>query len=984
MADHQDQPLPPKPGPERPNPLPPELQVRIADDLAAGRTVALPRDVLVNPELRGNLPAMIESLQPKERPTATALQIPGYRIVCELGQGGMSTVYLAVQERLNRHVALKVVPHWLGGGERARQRLHSEARALAQLAHPNIVAVHDIVQQGDLLAIAMDWIDGLSLAELLRLLPGRPDPLDVQILHQALGSGPGQGAPPDGSAAEWFARRIEQVARAVHHVHEHQLLHLDIKPSNIMVRRDGTPLLADFGVARELGATWAHTRSFAGTPIYAAPEQLRCADREIGPQTDVYGLGMTLYELLARRNPLREQQMSKVLQDIHAGRLPPLRSLTDVPEPLANIAHRAIAPLIGDRYPTAAAFADDLRAFLDHRQVAARPTSWRDRVRWWVHAEPWLAALVAVLLVALTAGSLLGARLWRELPRIHTLDQAALAKQIAEDVGLALQMFLVSTTVPSEHIARLQETFHNHPTHPDLFVALVTVFGWQDPPRSLAVIDAAEQAGLVSPGTRLARRRIAEGRWYFTAEEVRELHSSQIEVDILLRLVDRVLWAENSMAASDFAVAAADLEREVQATTPKSLLHGLRAYVAARSGDRKGLDTSCYALAKNWPEDPSAVAWQATAWDEIDRRRARALLEEHLARHPEDHRACLLLARSHDCDGNGAEMLAALERIGAGPEHLSLALRRARAKSLALLGRKDEAQRELDAVAKDKEAARLNALQVMDPAAAQAAYEAGLTDGSLDLAGVVDAMAFAVRLQNPAFIELAARHGMARFPEYLPFRWRLAEVHWRSKEYAEAALLIRNLEPPQAMLNNYAPYLALVWRSERDWLRLRDLAELWLERHTEWEYAAEYHLGVALSRLGQREAARGHLERHLELGSNRIQSSPRARIYKEAALELLWLDLDPRHPDQERRQRAAAELDRDARRDLQALARSKAFWSLVLAELLLTEGNRAAASSAMERARQLRTRDGLDGAPSDLDARLLDLEQRLTSPASGR
>jgi serine/threonine protein kinase/tetratricopeptide (TPR) repeat protein len=988
MSNRQDPELPSGPDPAPHGALSPDLRDRIAGDLAAGRTVALPREVLADPELRGNLPAMIESLQPKERPAPTALTIPGYRIVCEIGQGGMSTVYLAVQERLHRHVALKVVPHWLGGGERARQRLLAEARALAQLAHPNIVAVHDVVHHGDVLAIAMDWVDGLSLAGLLQQLPSKAEPLDTQILCRTLGTPPEDAERFAGPIHVVFARMMERVARAVQHVHDHKLLHLDIKPSNVLVHRSGTPLLADFGVVRELGGEWSQTRSFAGTPMYAAPEQLRRADREIGPHTDVYGLGVTLYELLARRHPLRDQDVSKVLQNIQAGRFPPLEQLAQVPKPLANIVHRAIAPVPRDRCPTAAAFADDLRAFLDGGTVTARPTSLLDRARWWGYAQPWQAALLALLLVALGTGGFFGVRLWQALPRLAQIDRDAGAKAVAPEVDYALQLFLVRQELNAADLAKLKALARDWPTHPDLFVAITAVLSRQEPANVLPQIDAAERAGLRTLGTRLARQRAVAGRWFFTPEEIATLRTSPAEVDILLRLVDRALWARNTMVQGDFASAASDLEREVQATEPKALLHGLRAFAAALAKDRKAVEASCYALAKNWPDAPSVVAWQATAWQEIDRDQARSVLEAQIAAHPDDRRAYLLLARTYSSDGSHAAELATIDRliahIGRPEPYTNLS----RAMALARLGRRDEARSELAAAGTHVTAVdRLAVLKVLDPEAAQREYLARAAAGSLTFAGHSDAERFAVLQRNTEFIESIARSGVARFPEFLAFRWRLAEVHWRRKDYAVAATLVRDLEVPTDMLDNYGPYLAEVWRSERDWPRLRHLAEDWLGQHTDREYAAEYHLGVALSRLGQRESARPHLARHIELAATN-QTKQSTRPYREAYLEQIWLDLDPQQPNAERR-RAAVDQITTRRRDLDNLADGgervrngpptfpSAFWTLVRAELFAFEGKSAAAKEEAQKARVLCAKGMLAGAPTDLEARIDDLLARL-------
>lgn len=432
--------------------LPDDLRKKLLQDLANGRTVTLPASELARVEIREQLDVLFEQLHHDAGTGATRLQIAGYTVLGEIGHGGMSTVYLARHTALDRCVALKVVPNWLGGQEKARERLLREARAMAKLSHPNIVAVHDIVDRGETIAIAMEWIDGLTLADLLRSLPTTPASDDAEQLRQNLGA-PATGHRLEASVTRTFVRMMVDIARAVHCVHQNGLLHLDVKPSNVLVRRDGTPLLADFGVVREIDLVLTHTRSFAGTPIYAAPEQLRRDDAAFGPHTDVYGLGITLYELLARSQPLRQQGLTRLLQDIQSGRIPRLSTRAEVSSDLENIVHKAISPTPERRYGSAAAFADDLQAFLDGRPVSARPVTGFERLSRWIAAEPWKAAVGAVLLVLLPISAGLGLKLLAELPTIRASELQQRREQHAELAQIGLQTLLVANDAWPQQIA---------------------------------------------------------------------------------------------------------------------------------------------------------------------------------------------------------------------------------------------------------------------------------------------------------------------------------------------------------------------------------------------------------------------------------------------------------------------------------------------------------------------------------------------------
>lgn len=276
--------------------------------------------------------------------------LAGYEILSELGRGGMGTVYLARQERLGgRHVALKVLPHSATISSRSRERFLNEARAIAKLRHPNIVAIHDVVEDGQTLAYAMERIEGASLAEVLD--GDRPDP-------------------------GWVCRLGVSIGRALGAVHASGLLHRDVKPSNILLRADGTPLLADFGLVRDADTAGpTEAGHFIGTAAYAAPEQLRGESEAVDARSDIYGLGATLYHALAGRVPFRGRSTAEILRRAEEGIVEPLRRVNRrLPRDLQTIIAKAIDPNPARRYQRAEDLADDLERLLQFRPIRARPT----------------------------------------------------------------------------------------------------------------------------------------------------------------------------------------------------------------------------------------------------------------------------------------------------------------------------------------------------------------------------------------------------------------------------------------------------------------------------------------------------------------------------------------------------------------------------------------------------------------------------------
>jgi len=272
-------------------------------------------------------------------------QIPGYEIQRRLGEGGMATVYLAVQRSLDRMVAIKVMRRRMSDDTEERRFLN-EGRTLAKLPHPNIVGVYDIVQTDELSYIAMEYLDGGVLVD--RIKAGLS-------LTEAIGI-------------------VVQIADALQFAHDSGVVHRDLKPANILFRGRATPVLTDFGIARlqNLDATrLTQSGMMIGTPAYMSPEQAQGG--QVDGRSDQYALGVLFYEMLARRLPFTgETAMQIAYQHVNAPP-PPLPLRFDFAQPLMD---RMLAKNPKDRYPDLKTFARELknivtgnRALQDQLQV---------------------------------------------------------------------------------------------------------------------------------------------------------------------------------------------------------------------------------------------------------------------------------------------------------------------------------------------------------------------------------------------------------------------------------------------------------------------------------------------------------------------------------------------------------------------------------------------------------------------------------------
>ncbi len=312
-----------------------------------------------------------------------------YELLEKIGQGGMGMVYRARQHSLDRDVALKLLAAGPWASRGFIERFRREAQSAARLEHPNIVTVFEAGTQHDLHYFSMRLVRGESLAARVHRL-GKLPPREA-------------------------ARLLLVVAEAVDYAHRLGVLHLDLKPGNVLIDVDGEPMVADFGLARRLDeAPDGEGEDVSGTPAYMAPEQATASHQRIGRATDIYGLGAILYELLCGAPPFLAATPQQTLERVVLEPVTPLRTLLPtVPRDLEAICLACLHKDPGRRYPTAAALAGDLRNFLEDRPVAVRRPGRGERVARWMRREPRLALAVAGILLALLVGLAASLQQWR-------------------------------------------------------------------------------------------------------------------------------------------------------------------------------------------------------------------------------------------------------------------------------------------------------------------------------------------------------------------------------------------------------------------------------------------------------------------------------------------------------------------------------------------------------------------------------------------
>jgi len=316
-------------------------------------------------------------------------QFGDYELLELIGEGGMGVVYRARQRSLDREVAIKLLAAGVWASTEFVERFRREAQNAARMQHPNIVPVYEVGDHDGLHFFSMRLIDGPSLAAELK----REKKL----------------SPPRA------ARLLRTIAEAVDYAHRLGVLHLDLKPANVLIDENGTPHVADFGLARRVdSALAADNDEVSGTPSYMAPEQASPRTHRITRATDIWGLGAILYELVTGEPPFLAHSAQETLKLVVQGTMrSPRRYVADLPRDLEAVILKCMAYRVDERYASARDLADDLSRFLDGRAVVARPLNAAQRALRWARREPKLAAMTLCAFAALLIGLAATTKQWQ-------------------------------------------------------------------------------------------------------------------------------------------------------------------------------------------------------------------------------------------------------------------------------------------------------------------------------------------------------------------------------------------------------------------------------------------------------------------------------------------------------------------------------------------------------------------------------------------
>lgn len=417
------------------------IAAHCADDAELARTVT---------SLMERVEASADFLEPIEAPTrvhpgpsAAGRRLGDFELVEPIGRGGMGVVHRARQVGLGREVAIKELPVGLFPTRNDVERFLRESKAAARLAHPAIVHVFAFGEDAGTHWFAMELVDGHDLA---RELARQAERANGEAGHECL-------LPPFGTPqyVERVVALVADVADALQHAHARGIVHRDVKPSNLLLQRGAGVKVADFGLARD-AAQGALTKStdLGGTPYYVSPEQARSLKDRVDHRTDVYSLGVVLYEALTLRRPITGATDREVLDRIATFHPPPPSSHQPrIARDLDAICVRAMEKDATRRYPTAAAFAEDLKRFLAHEAVSARLPGPMRRVARIAARHRALLVTLALVACALALGAFTGRRNERAEALLRRRDEidAALARPswFAADRGVVERALRAAT-----------------------------------------------------------------------------------------------------------------------------------------------------------------------------------------------------------------------------------------------------------------------------------------------------------------------------------------------------------------------------------------------------------------------------------------------------------------------------------------------------------------------------------------------------------
>ena len=452
------------------------------------RTRRDPEELLkAHPDLVDELRDRLEALDlldqvfsdPNEAPGGPPSEVGPYRILREIGRGGMGVVYEADQTSMKRRVALKVLAPSITGAARSIKRFKQEAHAAGKLHHTNIVPIHDMGQHGGYWYYAMELVEGRSVSQILDDLRSGGDRVRSSQLRMVEssasgntrrnGSGNGQGST---NGRHWYrniASTFAGVAEALQLVHDEGIVHRDVKPSNLLLDVDGTLKLVDFGLAHleGNGPSMTRTGDLLGTPAYMSPEQASAKGVQVDHRTDIYSLGATLYEILTLRAPFDGGNLQQLCsQIVGTDPAPPRVVDKKIPRELETIVLKAMEKDRSRRYQHAGDLAADLRRFAEGESIAARRTGPLGRTWRSIKRHKALSSLVVGIVLTTVGGSYFVVRAANASAQIRNRDyedlvaqgEALLAKPESSAIGIDYLSRAI-TLAPKRYEAYLFRSF---------------------------------------------------------------------------------------------------------------------------------------------------------------------------------------------------------------------------------------------------------------------------------------------------------------------------------------------------------------------------------------------------------------------------------------------------------------------------------------------------------------------------------------------
>ena len=603
-----------------------------------------PGDVLaVHPELAAELSAQfaaqamfdrIAGRAPSAAPAVSAA-LGEFRIVREIGRGGMGVVYEAEQTAMHRHVALKVLHPSVTSSRRAVERFQREARAAGQLHHTNVVPVYSMGEEHGVWFYAMELVSGLPLDQVID---------NVRRFAQApaggIGSAIGFSTHPGSRAHfERVALAFAGVAEGLEAAHAAGIVHRDVKPSNLVLDPAGTLRLMDFGLARVADdATATRTGELLGTPSYMSPEQVEGRVAAIGARTDVYALGATLYEVLALRAPFEGDSVPAILAQIRNAEPPSLRRLdARIPRDLETIVQKSMEKDPARRFASADEMAHDLRRFAEGGTIRARRIGAVGRAWRLVKRHRALSAVAGAAIALAVLAGVLALDAMHEAAARRGLRYARLCTAAGEMVvrGRALAgPNRIAFDAPPDLVnvrELIAEAIGLDPSRPDAFFCRAICSGTALD-KALADLDAAHRRGLGERAWQLGRAAVFH-RHRRTAEcdsaeaAALALASSDSPRDSYLRGWLLLVRGRRREAIDAFTASL----RGAQAGGFRVQAHFLRAMAREKAGDLGGAIEDLEAVRESGDSRPPVCVSIASLWRRSkDEGRAKSALSDSL------------------------------------------------------------------------------------------------------------------------------------------------------------------------------------------------------------------------------------------------------------------------------------------------------------------------------------------------------------------